>query len=207
MKKLITYILFFFLFQQTQAQKILQITKQYYRYDPFKSSFAFFIKNLTDDPALNEKKVLKITDTTLFFFEGTYKYHSPFSYKAEKTKVLLAQQEMTSESIGESLSVFVYQLVGYAPAGADGEKNVKAEYNRFCRKYSKGFSGTESKQFENRKNKYGEICEFKYGDLKFNPVSVAWSSDKNKTENFFVVTTRFIIVDGYAYLPIPSDSL
>lgn len=88
MKKLVTYIIFLFFFQQIHAQKILQITKQYYRYDPFKSSFPFFVENLTNDPALSEKTVLKITDTTLFFFEGIYKYHSPFSFKAEKTKVL-----------------------------------------------------------------------------------------------------------------------
>lgn len=205
MKYLLSFLFLLFSIQHLTAQRILQITKQYYRYDPFKSSFSFFIENLTNDPALNEKKVLKITDTTLFFFEGLYKYHSPFSYKTEKTKVLLAQQEISLDTIGDNFSVFVYQIVGYALPGVDGEKNVKAEYDRFCRKYSKGFSETETKKFENRNNKYGEVCEFKYGDLEFYPVSVAWSSGKNKTENFFVVTIRFIIVEGYAYLPIPAN--
>lgn len=189
--------------QQLHSQRILDITKKYYRYDPFKSSFSFFVKHLTEDAALKEKNISKITDSTLYFFEGIYKSHSPFAFKPEKTKVVLAEREQPGDSIAAGKSILLYQIAGYAPKGSEGERLIQDEFRKFSRKYKTGFSEVKSRPFENKNSTSGEICDFLHKDLSFAPVTVAWSSDKGNTENIFVVTIRFIVVENYAYLPIP----
>ncbi|MBK6938055.1 MAG: hypothetical protein IPH18_15125 [Chitinophagaceae bacterium] len=161
---------------------------------------------MTEDPALKEKNISKITDSTLYFFEGIYKSHSPFSFKAEKTKVILAERLQPDDSTGISRSILLYQLAGYPPKGIDGEKIIQDEYRRFCRKYKNDFPDIKPKKFENTNQAYGEICDFWLNSLSFPPVTVAWSSNKDKTDNVFVVTVRFIVVENMAYLPISSDS-
>lgn len=212
MKKLFYFLIIIFSVQQLHSQRILDVTKKYYRYDPFKSSFGFFVKHLTEDPALKEKNVSKITDSTLYFFEGIYKSHSPFSFKAEKTKVVLAEREQPGDSSGMSKSILLYQIAGYAAQGPEGEKLVQDEYRKFSRKYKDGFTEAKTKKFENKNDIHGEICEFNKDEIPFAPLTVAWSSDKANTENIFVITIRFVVVENRAFLPfinyewIPSNN-
>ena len=200
-KKTFCILLLLLSVQHLHAQRILDITKKYYRYDPFKSSFGFFVQHLTNDPGLLEKTISKITDSTLYFFEGTYKSHAPFSFKTQKTKVVLAEREQPADSSGTGKSILLYQMAGYAPAEAGSKKMVEEEFKKFVRKYKDGFSEVTTRKFESRNNAHGEICEFNKGALPFAPLTVAWSSDKAGTENIFVITIRFVVIENRAYLP------
>jgi hypothetical protein len=188
-----------------QAQKIKEVAAYYYRSNPFNKDFGSFIKQLTSDPSLYDKQVSKITDTSLYFFEGWYKSHSPFFFKSEKTKIVFAERQLTGDSINTGMSYFIYQLVSYATSNEEGRKDVESEYKKFTKKYKKGFQETATTLINNSKST-GELSSFKMQGLAFSPLTAAWLTDENTKENMLIISILFIIVDNYAYLPIPPDT-
>ncbi len=205
MKKLFLLIVFLFTAYGLQAQKLKEISAYYYRSNPFNKDFSSFINHLTLDPSLYNKQVSKITDTTLYFFEGWYKSHSPYFFKAEKTKVAFAERQVSKDSVLGGLSYFVYQLIGYSTNNEEGKKDVEGEYKRFVRKYSKGFEQTTSPIIKNKKT-VGELSSFNLNGLSFTPLTAAWLTDETTKENMLVLSISFIIVDNQAYLPIQIEA-
>lgn len=206
MRKIIIFFLILLFSNRISSQGVLSITKKYFRYDPFKSSFGFFVKHLTDDPALKEKNIAKITDSTFYFFDGVYRSHSPFSFTSQKTKIILAEQPQPDDTSTYGKNIMVYQLVGHAAAGEEGKKSVQEEYRKFCRKYTNQFHKTKERAFGNKEKNTGEITDFAIEGVRFNPVTAAWSNSKDNAENLFVVTIRFIVVENTAYLPFLSSN-
>ncbi|HEV8284204.1 MAG TPA: hypothetical protein VGQ09_07830 [Chitinophagaceae bacterium] len=92
-----------------------------------------------NDPTLSNKTTTKRTDTSFFFFKGDYKNHSPFSFKADRTEIRLAEVEV---NLGDSIplidTLLFYQLLGYS-YGEGGTEAVKKEFSKFDRKYGKFF--------------------------------------------------------------------
>jgi hypothetical protein len=185
------------------SQPINRIAKTFYRSNPFIVSFSDFLTHLINDPTLENKKLMKKTDSTLFFLEGDYKTHRPFVLNDSRTHVILAEKEEALDSAGTSYrTVYVYQLIGYAAPGDEGLKEVKKEYERFCRKYKNGFNGgMYTQELMLNEKQTGEICNFKlYQYLSFYPVTVAWAHSKDGT-NLYALTMRFIMDDNKATIP------
>ncbi len=189
----------------TEAQRLNTITQTYYRISPFNKEFSAFLLRLMNDPTLTDKTIHRKTDSTLFFLEGTYKNHSPFFFKAGKTKIILAEREHLTDSGRQINSIFLYQLVGYAPAGEEGVKDILEEFEKFCRQHKKGFDGQSIRELKSQENKLGEVRDYLYNNLIFSPLTVAWSTNKEKSENVFAITVRFMVVENNAYLPVPAD--
>lgn len=206
MKKL--YFFFILLLSlQAQSQQLYKISKNYYRADPFRQEFSSFLNQLMKDPLLINKTIHKKTDSTLFFLDGIYNSYSPFFFKTTHCKVALAEREEAVDSTGQLYSFFLYQLVGYAPAGKDGIKDVQQEFEKFCRQYKRGFTRDNYKELKLQDQQTGEIRDYYYKDLLLSPLTVAWATNKDHTENVFAITIRFSIVENTAYLPIPADGL
>lgn len=210
MKRLLFLTLFFFVVTLNLSAQlsIFKISEGYFRSSPFEKEFSQFLTHLLHDPTLTEKKVTKKTDSTLFFMEGIYKSHNPFFFKSIKARIILAEKnEVTDDSLGTARAIYVYQLVGYAPANPEGAREVEEEYEKFCRRYKRTFAENNYKEFTNSDRKHGEIRDFLYKNMDFVPVTVAWATSKDNTENIFALTIRFRVGENRAYvgLPIPLN--
>lgn len=193
-----------FLYGQPAVPKI---AADYFRVSPFNKPFGTFLERLINDPAITGKNILKKTDSTFFFMEGLSNSYNPFFFKAIRTKIILAEKEesFAIDSAGNFQLIYLYQLVGYAPAGPEGVKDVKDEFDKFCRKYRKNFSSELSRNLSRDGIQSGLIRDFAYLDLPYFPLTAAWESSKNQEENLFAITLRFWVTGNEAWLKIPPD--
>lgn len=190
----------------TAQEVIFDIAKKYYRSDPFEKEFSKFLDHLMNDPTLTNKKTLKKTDSTLFFFEGSYTSHNPFLFTATHTKIILAEKEEAENDTSQYIyTTFLYQLVAYTTPGAEGIKNVQDEFDKFCRHYKKRFDGENYKELKTQEKQVGEIRDYTLGYAGFSPLTVAWAISKESNNNLFALTIRFRVFDNQAYLPIITN--
>lgn len=118
---------------------LLKIVKSYFRSDPYQNEFGVFLKHLINDPILINTTMKKKTDSSFFFFQGEYKNYSPFNFLADRTEIRLAEKEFSiDDSVSLRDTLFVYQLLGYSN-GKTGSDDVKNEFSKFSRHYSKHF--------------------------------------------------------------------
>ena len=205
-KSLSIFIIVIFICSKTLAQEaVFNIAKTYYRSDPFEKEFSAFLNRLMNDPTLINKTIHKKTDSTLFFLEGIYTSHSPFFFKANHTKIILAEkEEVENDSLQYVNTTFNYQLIGYASPGEEGIKDVREEFEKFCRRYKKKFDGDNYKELKAGEKQAGEIRNFSLKYPDFYPLTVAWATSKEHNDNIFALTIRFRVFENQAYLPIAT---
>ena len=206
MKKIVFVLYFPLLFVGAGAQQSLKkVSENYFRSPPFEREFNLVLKHLMNDPTLSNKNILKKTDSTLFFLEGDYSNHNPFFFKATRTRIILAEQELNPLDSLPASSLFVYQLIGYASKGEEGFKDVREEFDKFCKKNRISFAGEQVRNIMNGTEVTGNIQDFRVSSMNFFPLTAAWMGSPNGGENLFAVTIRFIVVENEAWLPIPPD--
>lgn len=204
MQKLLLALLLFVTLISNSQPVVFKIADTYYRSDPFEKPFNKFLEHLVNDPTLENKTIKKKTDSTLFFLEGTYKRHSPFFFRNIGTKIVLAEQEeIVSDSLQLVQTTYVYQIIGYAPAGESGVEDVKAEFEKFCKKYRNKFGESNYKELTQGDTKSGEMRNYMIERMNFYPLTVAWATTSDKSNNIFAITLRFRMAENTAYLPIP----
>ena len=203
MKKIILPILALVLLYPAYAQKKLQKAIQhYYRYYPFERSFSSFINNLINDPALENKTIVKRTDSTLFFLKGDYRGHNPFGFKAIRTEMRLAEMVIEhSDSISKNDTIMAYQILGYSARTENGMQAVKAEYARFDRKYGEDFSNKIPKDLMEGGKVTGATSNYFLENSAISPLTVLWGNISD-TECIFAITLRFIKIENEALLPL-----
>ncbi len=200
------FITFLLTWQTLCPQSIYKVTQDYFRYDPFKTEFNQFLNKLISDPGLSEKNIKKKTDSTLFFLEGIYKSHSPFFFLSTRCKVILAErQEYTDSLSNEIYTYFVYQLIGYAPPGEDGLKDIKQEFDKLNRRFKKGLEPIEQKELKRGSEKSGVIINYTFKGMVFYPLTIAWATSKDLKENIIALSIRFFMDENKAFLPISPD--
>ncbi|MBK5271357.1 MAG: hypothetical protein JJE22_10120 [Bacteroidia bacterium] len=192
---------------EISAQQIIaDIARKYYRSNPFESEFSQFLVHLMNDPTLKDKSIHKRTDSTLFFMEGIYTDHNPFSFKGRETKIILAEKEEAENDSAGSLQItYLYQLVAYALPGEEGIKNIREEFDKFCRHYKRKFDGDNYKELKSAEKQVGEIRDYISGSTGFSPLSVAWATSNEQNNNLIAITIRFRVFDNRAYLPLIQD--
>jgi hypothetical protein len=201
MKQLLLLLLVLIRLSANGQETFIKISGNYFRSTPFRREFSKFVDHLMNDPTLTDKKINKKNDSTLFFFEGIYSSHNPFFFKAVKTKIILAEKEVMADDTSKALqTIYVYQLVAYAPPGEEGIKDVKEEYDRFCRRYKKGFGDSYYEELKAAGKQAGEIRNFTFSNVAFYPLTAAWASSKDHTDNIFAITIRFKVFDNLSYL-------
>jgi hypothetical protein len=185
----------------TAAEKIAH---DYFRVSPFNKDFSTFVSRLINDPSVADKKIHLKTDSTLFFMEAAYTKHQPFFFKPEKVKVIISERETEADSLHSPQPFFIYQLVGYAPAGKDGKTDVEKEYEKLVKKYTRSFDMNQPRELKDGETVTGEIRDFYFANVSFAPVTLAWSSNA-ENGNVFAITIRFLVFDNRAFLPIATN--
>jgi hypothetical protein len=208
MKKYLPIVLYIiFNYHPIVAQEtIFNIAKTYYRSDPFEKEFSSFLNHLMNDPTLINKTINKKTDSTLFFLEGIYTSHSPFFFKADHTKIILAEkEEVENDSLQYVNTTFYYQLIAYASPGEEGVRDVRETFEKFCRHYKKKFDGDNYKELKAEEKQVGEIRDYSLKYPGFYPLTVAWATANGQNDNIFALTIRFRVFENQAYLPIATN--
>jgi hypothetical protein len=186
---------------------ISKITQSYFRFSPFNREFSQFLNTLINDPALTEKNIKKKNDSTLFYMQGIYTAHSPFFFRSTRCKIILAErQEFTDSLSTQTYTYFVYQLIGYAPPGEEGQKDIKQEFERLSHRFKKGLDAKDQKELRRGSEQSGAIIDYALMKMPFYPLTIAWTTSPDHKENIIALAVRFFIVDNEAYLPISSDS-
>ena len=195
----------FICIQVLSQQTIIDVTKAYYRSTPFDKEFSKFLSHLLNDPTLSNKTLQKRTDTSLFYFKGEYAQHNPFSFKAIRTEVILAETELQlADSIFQIDTILLYQLLGYTKGGKDGIDEVKKEYNKFNRKFGHIFSGVESKDLNKNNKLSGTISNYFVFNKLLSPLTIAWAELSESDENVFAITIRIKVRENISMLPDPE---
>ena len=167
---------------------LIKIVKNYFRSDPYRNEFGFFLKQLMNDPILVNKSTRLRTDTTLFYFQGVYKNYSPYGFLADRTEIRLAEQELViDDSLSLKDTLIVYQLLGFNN-GKAGLESVKAEYSKFNRRYGKHFI-TESGSITQGAEIVGAAEDYFIRGVAASPVTVAWAK-LDESESAFIITLR-----------------
>jgi hypothetical protein len=177
-----------------------KIAHDYYRISPFNKDFSDFLIRLMNDPTLSQSKIIRKTDSTLFFLEGLYKTHRPFFFKPEKVKIILSEREVEIDQTGITKSMFLYQVVAYAAPGKEGSADVKNEYEKILRRYKKSFDMNNPRELKNGDTLTGEVRDFYFENVSFPTVSLAWSTDE-QNGTLVAITIRFLVFDNRAFLP------
>jgi hypothetical protein len=202
------YLLFLLLFSlhAHSQEMLLKVTENYYRSLPFHKPFNKFIEHLLNDPTFIRDTVAKKTDTTLYYLRGSYRSHNPFFFKGIRTDIILAEkEEMEYDSATEVRSVFHYQIVGYAPPGEEGIKDVQQEFEKACRRYKKGFTGSNDREIKTGNTKRGKVRDYVFRHLTYPALTISWLTSENGQNNVFAITVRFMVYRNNALLPIPPD--
>ncbi len=184
------------------AQRELpDITSHYYRVDPFKSDFSTFIQTLISDPGLTEKQVVKRSDTSFFYFKGTYKSFNPFSFLPIRTEVILAEQvQQLSDSLPELDTFLVYQIIGYTSAKDAGATEVNKEYIRFNRQYRSVFDVKNNADLGSNGAVNGQVTNYFFAVSYLSPMTVAWGRHPASREYIFAISLRLKIMDNRSVL-------
>ncbi|MES1217509.1 MAG: hypothetical protein ABUT20_18515 [Bacteroidota bacterium] len=207
MKKIFLIVLFLiYWFYSFSQQTFFQIAENYFRSNPFKTEFSTFLTHLMNDPAITNKTIDKKTDSTLFFFEGTYNSYNPFFFKAIRTKVILAEKEEPGDDTSQLVYTnYYYQLIGYAVTGDEGVTDIHEEFDKFCKRYKKKFDEEDYKEIKNQEKLIGEIRKYSLKYPGYFPLMVAWATSREKNDNIFALTVKFRVYNNIAYLPMSEE--
>ena len=193
-------------YQATTQETINDVMKGYFRSDPFDKDFSKFLDHLLNDPTLINKTLIKRTDTNFFYFKGQYTQHNPFSYKAIRTEVILAETEIQiADSIPQTDTILLYQLLGYTKGGKQGNEETRKEFNKFKRKFGNYFWNMDSKELTKNNQVVGTISDFYSPFNLISPLTIAWAMFSQPDENVFAITIRIKVKENTAMLPETPD--
>jgi hypothetical protein len=186
---------------------VLQIAKNYFRSNPFNHEFDKFLDFLLNDPTLVSKTIQKRTDSNYFYLRGDYTTHNPFFFKPIRTQIILAETEIDlSDTTLHSSLMMIYQVAGYREAGKEGEAEVKAEFEKFDRKYSRKSRQDNYSELKTGNEITGILHNYFVFPNGFTPLTAAWKNNGKDEGNVFVITIRFLVSDNHASIPIPANS-
>jgi hypothetical protein len=179
---------------------IYKIAKAYFRSNPFNVHFSTFLNHLTHDPTLFNTILNKRTDTSFFFFGGEYKSHNPYSFKADKVEIRLAEREVNMEdSLSTVDTLLFYQLVGYN-YGTGGTEAVKKEFSKFDRKFGQRLYGEDSVLKEDNAPIGMVRNYFMLSETYLSPLSISWAK-LDEMQNVFTIMFRIKLTENMATLP------
>jgi len=190
--------------QVSKDNPIFQAARHYLRSNPYNIHFSAFLNNLMNDPTLTDKTVQKRTDTSFFFFRGVYSTHNPYTFKASRTEVRLAEHPVVMEdSLSTVDTLLFYQLIGYS-SGAAGIESVKKEFSKFDRRFGKEFY-SELGEMKKGDEIVGMIKNYYFLDLTvLSPLSISWEK-LDDYQSTFTITFRIKLTQNIAALPISPD--
>lgn len=194
---------FLIIYCSSNSQEIVfKITREYFRSDPFRGEFSSFIKHLFNDPSLTNKLTQKRTDTSLFYFHGTYANYNPFFFKPKRVEVVLTEMEVTLDSLNKD-TVYTYQLLAYNDATRQGTEEIKKEFEKIYKHYKNGFAKSVYTEDPPGGNFTGVLYNFFDKQHVISPFAIARYEAADSKEVCLILTIRMDTYDNQAMLPIP----
>ena len=183
-------------------EAVFKITRSYFRSDPFRVEFSAFLKQLISDPTLNNKMLEKRTDSSLFYFQGTYTTaFNPFFFKPKRIEVVLTEMEVTLDSLTKD-TIFTYELFAFANSTKDGSAEINKEFEKIFKHYKNSFTRNEYK--ENPPEKYKSMT-YNFFDRyhAISPFSLSLYGPDEKQEMCLIISIRLDTYNNMAMLAAP----
>ena len=203
MRKIYFLLFSILLYFPSFSQEIIpKITKSYFRSDPFGGEFSSFMTHLLKDPSITNKILEKRTDSSLFYFEGTYNAFNPFFFKPKRVEIILTELAIDLDSLVRD-TIYTYQLLAYNNDTKEGTEELRKEFDKIFRRYKSSFF----------KNTFAEPPpENKLRGITYNffdrmhavaPFSLSWFGPDEKKEMCLILTIRMDTYNNRAILPVP----
>ena len=190
-----------------QRDPVMLFSREYFRSDPFKTSFNAFFEHLTNDPDLENKLIRKKSDTTLFLFSGFYKTYRPMRNKELRTQVIFEQRELQIRQDAAIDTILMYHLVIYADDSTQvGTDLIRREYERIFRRYDGRFYYYESDEVERDGRVVGAVSNFFVHYADMSPVSIGWMKVDGKPQTVLNISMRLRNNGGMVEVPLMLDS-
>ena len=138
--------------QSIEAQVQLGKIRSYFRSDPFRTSFGTFVSHLVNDPDLSEKTMKRKSDTSLFYFSGTYSKFNPFFLTPKKLDVILEEIPVSLSDTLASDTIYAYELAAIVDDSDAGRKQIKKEFERVHKLAKSQFPSFKHSELENLEN-------------------------------------------------------
>lgn len=184
---------------------IHEFSKSYFRSDPFASTARAFLQHLLNDPDIADKKTEHRTDSTLFGFEGHYLKFNPFFFRPVRTEISLSELAIGTVNPEVKDTVMFYQLAAYAPATAEGEKDVLREVEKINRKFKKKFFKVTYEKVNSTPQSpaEGEAYNYFMPLYAVSAATAAWYKLDNNEGYMVLLTMRLKIRSNMVDLPAP----
>ena len=185
----------------TSQGPMQSMLKTYFRTHPFDMKFSSFILSFQRDPWFTTDVYERRTDTSLFYFSGSYKNFNPFTYTPKEIRVIVAEEIMAhSDSLQTLDTIINYQLMGLTNPGPEYQKLVEKEFRKFHTSKSRHFSESDHKNFQREGKIVAEIKNYFIFPFIIAPVTTAWGHLKETDQYVFTITIRFKIKQNIADL-------
>ena len=183
-------------------ETIQKITHSYFRSDPFDKEFSSFLTHLLNDPALTSKTIEKKTDSSFFFFRGTYTTFNPFFFKPKRVEVILSETPVTLDSLTAD-TIYTYQLMAYNNDTKEGTQELKKEFEKIYKRYNRSFFNSTYTENPWETKSGGGMYIFFDRFHGVAPFSLSWGGPDENKEMFLVLTIRMDTYNNQAILPVP----
>ena len=207
MKKICFIFLLSILFKTSYSQNsLVKAVKLYYRVNPFDRKFSAMLTTVLSDTGFVKMDMKKRTDSNFFFLSGYYKRFNPFDFKATRTELRLAENEIFVADTGKLTdTIIIYQLLGVAGTGEDNKEKVRKEFEKFDKRFSYDFSHDDYKQAMSEGRLSAALRNYYVEGRKIPVMTVAWGKMPGEEYYVFSVTLRLKIIENFADLPKTPD--
>jgi len=201
-------LLVFFVFMTCSAsysqEVVFKISKSYFRSDPFRSDFSAFMKHLLNDPFIKDKVVEKRTDSSLFYFGGTYTkdIFNPFFFKPKRMEVALSEVPVKLDSTLTD-TIFVYELFAYADNNKEGKDEITKEFDKILKRYKNNFAKNDHLENPPGTKLQGGTYNFFDRYHAVSPFALSLYGPTENKEMCLILTIRMDTYNNLAMLAAP----
>jgi hypothetical protein len=181
---------------------LVKAVKLYYRVNPFDRKFSAMLTTILSDTSFVKTDMKKRTDSNFFFLSGYYKRFNPFDFKATRTELRLAENEIVVADTGKLTdTIIIYQVLGITGTGEDNKQNVRKEFEKFNKRFSYDFFRDDYREAMSDGQVAAAIRNYYVMGRSIPAMTVAWG--KMPGEEYYVisVTLRLKIIENFADLP------
>ena len=183
------------------GKALIKITKNYFRSHPLNQRFSSFIISLQKDPLFTIETYERRTDSSFFYFSGTYKNFNPFSYPAKEARLIIAEEQFTyGDSLKTTDTIINLQLMGITDTGEKNQEEVQKEFRRFHRNHNADFWNFTNNSSSKKGVITAEVHNYFIYLLSVSPVTVAWGFLPETGQYTFTITIRLKIKENEAGL-------
>lgn len=201
MKEIILLVLAFNVHACASSQEqFVKLVKEFYRVNPLEGKFSTFIYTLSEDPDLQDKQLIRKTDTSNFFLRGTYKIFNPFGTNANKVEMVFTEQQVEEvvKNIQSLQTVYTYQMLAYFDDTEANRKLIVKDYNQLKRRLRGEMKSRITNLNGLQQVEAGEIADYYYADSYVYPITLSWQTLSKSKKLALTLITKFEVMQNRA---------